>query len=536
MQLFDNLRGWSRFKVYRYMILLGLSLAGDGWSYESSVIASIIQMPAWIANMGYTDGVIPDSQNQWIGPVYSLGQLVGGLIAALFLDKLGRKPTMVVGAVLMELSTALLVWSGGYAVVICARVIEGVSIGFLLLGYQIYAVEIAAKEDRGFVSSFSLMTGNFFGLLAAGIIYGISYDTGNVGWRAALGVTFIPATLLLAVLPWVPESPRYLYEKGKEDECRQVLGRLHGCTKDEGVLVLSEDAEIEFEAMKAAISWDQAHGQDKWAALWNSKAARYRSFVACSSQSWWAWNGQSIFTYYYTIVFTAAGITDPHVQFGIAGVQNASWCVGGIVGGYLLDYWGRRTNYLIGTGQACVCLIIQGALALGIFDKGIENHAAGAGFVTVYVIQWFLWVMFFSPVVNMLPAEIYSAGLRARGYAIANIFSMAVGFATQYSALPMYRSMNGWVWIFFSGCMLFAFSVIYFTYPETKGMTLEEVEVVFGTGADQRVKAALGAPSGVQPHTPIHFRASAAHDIEEQEHDKADTAGKDIGGGVVRAA
>jgi SP family sugar:H+ symporter-like MFS transporter len=81
----------------------------------------------------------PSSQNQWIGPVYSLGQLVGGLIAALFLDKLGRKPTMVVGAVLMELSTALLVWSGGYAVVICARVIEGVSIGFLLLGYQVSA-------------------------------------------------------------------------------------------------------------------------------------------------------------------------------------------------------------------------------------------------------------------------------------------------------------------------------------------------------------------------------------------------------------
>lgn len=88
----------------------------------------------------------------------------------------------------MILSTALLVHSGGFAVVMAARVLEGVSIGFLLLGYQvrpsavgkgkdgkrlryqIYAVEIAAKEDRGFVSSFTLMTGNFFGLLAAGII------------------------------------------------------------------------------------------------------------------------------------------------------------------------------------------------------------------------------------------------------------------------------------------------------------------------------------------------------------------------------
>lgn len=124
-------------------------------------------------------------------------------------------------------------------------------------------------------------------------------------------MTFIPATLLLAVLPWVPESrelrriqparlrdplpricsyryssragwrstkpetgdrepdrtsptrgsadraARYLYENGKEDECRQVLGRLHGCTKDDGVLVLSEDAEIEFEAMKAG-TWDRS--------------------------------------------------------------------------------------------------------------------------------------------------------------------------------------------------------------------------------------------------------------------------------------
>jgi MFS transporter, SP family, sugar:H+ symporter len=150
-------------------------------------------------------------------------------------------------------------------------------------------VEIAAKEDRGFVSSFSLMTGNFFSVLAAGIIYGISYLDGNAGWRGALGVTFVPASVLLAVLPWVPESPRYLFEKGKVKECRKVLAKLHGGTPDldRDDVVLSDAAEVEFEAMRAAISWDQEHGQDKWAALWNSKAARYRSFVAFSSQSWW---------------------------------------------------------------------------------------------------------------------------------------------------------------------------------------------------------------------------------------------------------
>ena len=75
--------------------------------------------------------------NQWVGPVYSLGQLCGGLIAAYFLDTFGRKPTLTIGALCMELSTALLVWSPSFGVVIAARVIEGISIGFLLLGYQV---------------------------------------------------------------------------------------------------------------------------------------------------------------------------------------------------------------------------------------------------------------------------------------------------------------------------------------------------------------------------------------------------------------
>lgn len=277
----------------------------------------------------------------------------------------------------------------------------------------------------------------------SGLIFAISYSTSNAGWRAALAVTFIPATILLPVLPWVPESREHRprrsdrldtepsavsvrerkrrgMSKGSLETTRGQRGGRADCPHRGSGDRVRGDASwyvcrsiIVRSISFPAITWDQEHGQDKWAALWNSKAARYRSFVACSSQSWWgecwplslftsslthiAWNGGSIFTYYYTIVFTNAGITDPHVQFGISAIQNASWCVGGIVGGYMLDIWGRRTNYLIGTGQAFICLIIQGSITLGVFDKGKSNHAAGAGFVSVYIIQWFLWVTFFSP-------------------------------------------------------------------------------------------------------------------------------------------
>ena len=102
----------------------------------------------------------------------------------------------------------------------------------------------------------------------AGLIYGISYAQGNSGWRAALSVTFIPSTLLLLVLLWVPESreaaqspnrpradllsARYLYEKKRYMQCREVLARLHGGHKEEdGSVFLSDAAEVEFEAMRA---------------------------------------------------------------------------------------------------------------------------------------------------------------------------------------------------------------------------------------------------------------------------------------------
>nr|XP_019008000.1 uncharacterized protein I206_07168 [Kwoniella pini CBS 10737]OCF46781.1 hypothetical protein I206_07168 [Kwoniella pini CBS 10737] len=57
----DNLKNWDKNKIYRYVILLGLSLSGDGWSYEASVIASIIQMPSWITHLGYDPSIgIPE--------------------------------------------------------------------------------------------------------------------------------------------------------------------------------------------------------------------------------------------------------------------------------------------------------------------------------------------------------------------------------------------------------------------------------------------------------------------------------------------
>lgn len=285
---------------------------------------------------------------------------------------------------LVNICTALLIWSPNVGVVIFARVIEGVSIAFLLLGYQVYTVEISNRYERGFLSGLSLVTGNIFSLAASGITYGLTYAVGNWGWRLAFGISFIPANILLFSIPWIPESPRWLYEKNREDEALQVMIKLHG--NEHGVL--GEQMEQEFQEMKVAIAYDKTHKMDQWKNFFNTPAARYRTFVAVSSQFIWAWNGQSVWTYYFTFVFAAAGFTDVHFQFALNAIQGAMWVVGSTVGAYLLDVTGRKFSLLAGIGQMAICLFIQGGLAVNIFDKGISNHAAGVAFVSFYIIQW----------------------------------------------------------------------------------------------------------------------------------------------------
>jgi len=179
--------------------------------------------------------------------------------------------------------------------------------------------------------------------------------------------------------------------------------------------------EQEYNEMKAAIDYDRQHGLSNWKNLFTSKAARYRTYVALFSQFIWAWNGQSVTTYYFTRVFDAAGFSDVHQQFAINSIQGAMWVVGSLAGAYLLDVTGRKFSLLVRIGQMAICLFIQGGISRTCLDNvpdGDVNHAAGTAFVAFYIsipplicrltrVQSTLWVTFFSSVVNMFPAELY---------------------------------------------------------------------------------------------------------------------------------
>ena len=346
--------------------------------------------------------------------------MAGGLIAGWFADRFGRKSTLHIGTVLVLLSTSLLIWAPSVDCLIFARIVQGMAIGFLILGFQIYTAEVANQKERGFLSGTSLISGCIFSTIASAVSYGVTYSNGDWGWRLSLAISYIPSVILFFILPFIPETPRYYYQKGQEDKARAAMLRFHGTDDGE----FTKRSEAEYEGMKAAFLYDQEARNEGWSAFYNSRVARFRTFVALSSQLIWPWAGQSAWTYYFGRMFTYANITDVHVQFGINLALSVAQIFAAIVGSYLLDRLGRRVAFLVGIGQAAVFLFIQCGLAVHYFDTNSNNQAAGAVFVACYFISQTLWVAFFSPVVYLYVCEMFAGPLRARGFAVGNAISM----------------------------------------------------------------------------------------------------------------
>eukprot|EP01087_Luapelamoeba_hula_P023992 TRINITY_DN8987_c0_g1_i2.p1 TRINITY_DN8987_c0_g1~~TRINITY_DN8987_c0_g1_i2.p1 ORF type:complete len:522 (-),score=70.69 TRINITY_DN8987_c0_g1_i2:67-1632(-) len=442
---YDDKVATRRSRIYRWIVILIMSISGDGWSYEASVMSSVLNLPTFLHHMGY-EKELPNVANMLIGPIYSLGQLIGGLIGGYIADTFGRKMTLILGTTFTLLSTSLLIWAPDVYVLIGARVIQGAAIGLLILGFQVYTAEVASKNERGMLSGTSLVSGNLFSTFAAAIAFGVTYTTGNWGWRLSLAVSFIPSVVLLMLLPFVPETPRYHYQKGREAKAREVMVRFHG-TRD-GKLTAASEAE--FDAMIAAIKYDQEASNIGWSAFVNTPAARFRTFCALSSQLIWPWAGQSVWTYYFGRVYRYAGITEDHTSFAINLALSVAMIFTSLFGSWLSDQIGRRLSFLIGIGQAVAFMLVQWALAVLYLDSESEigsgsGSVVGYVFVSCYFVSQLLWVAFFSPVVYLYLTELFPGPLRARGFALGNAVSMLAGFVAMVTAAPTMDALKGWV-------------------------------------------------------------------------------------------
>jgi len=369
------------------------------------------------------------------------------------------------------------------AMLILGRIIAGVGVGALSTIVPVYQSEISPPHNRGQLACIEF-TGNIVGYATSvWVDYFCSFIQSDNSWRIPLFMQCGMGAFLALGSLIISESPRWLLDNDHDEEGILVLANLHG-----GGDVHNERAREEFREIKMNVLLQRAEGERSYSEMWNRY--RKRLLIAMSAQGFAQLNGINVISYYAPMVFEQAGWRGRDAIL-MTGINSIIYIASTLPPWWLVDKWGRRPILL--SGAVVMCLALSTISYWMYIDVSYTPNM-----VVVFVIIYNAFFGYsWGPIPWLYPPEIMPLSIRAKGASLSTAtnwaFNWLVGMMT-----PILQEWIKWrlylVHAFFCAC---SFVLVYFCYPETKGVMLEDMDSVFG---DQTVAA-----------TPATSRASLLH-------------------------
>ncbi|CAK4034629.1 MFS quinate transporter [Lecanosticta acicola] len=480
-------------EIYNWRVLLlacASCFGGTLFGMDIGIIGGVITLPSFKNAFGYEgEGAALANANLSadIVSVMQCGAFLGALLANPLADKWGRKPGLLGAATFAGLGGMMqAAASGNIGCLYAGRFVEGLALGGATMLTPTYISENAPRATRGMLVGLYQLFETMGAMLAFWINYGSQlHISGDAEWQIPLAMQCLPPTLLFLGMLLCNESPRWLARTDRWERSLKTLSHVRNLPGDHPYIV-AEMLEMQRQLEEELASVNGGSGF--WPIvkeIWTVPSNRKRAILSIVLMVCQQMTGTNAINYYAPTIFTNLGITGNSNSLfatGIYGIVKMVSC--GLFLIFLADTLGRRWS-LIWTGTAmAVAMLYLGFYVR--FDPPVANEpVSAAGYVALVMV--YLFAAFFQfgwgPVCWIYVSEIPTSRLRGLNVSLAAatqwLFNLVVARATPVMLVTVGNHGYGTYFIFgsFCACMVV---IAWFFVPETKGISLERMDELFG--------------------------------------------------------
>lgn len=452
------------------------------YGYDASTFNAVQNSKNWVAWFNTPTA----SQLGTVNSVYIVGNIVAGFFfSAPISNHFGRRAAMMTGAFLVIVATFVQTFAPYHHLnaYLAGRFVVGLGQGVALPVGPVYISEVARNKVRGVMLSFWQLFYSVGSFIAFWIAYATSKHTRSLGewdWKMILIFQILCPVIILALVPTIPESPRWYIQKGKIDAARASLRRIRDTEEEIEAEILQIREAVEYEAKSVN---SQGIGS-VYRTLWCDHSLRRRFLIALVINAGQQLTGQGSLNSYSSTIYKTV-FPNPDTIALINALNASCGIIFTLSAAFLVERIGRKGLLCGGAaGQALtmLCVALVGILTPNTAAAGGQGKTYPVGVAIAFL--FFLFILFYKPswgaTVWIWTSEVFSLNVRSYAVGMASQTQNVANIIVNQFFPQLLKAAKFKTFFLFFGINIFLFLFCLFFLPETKGVELEEMDVLFG--------------------------------------------------------
>ncbi|KAI0407899.1 putative MFS myo-inositol transporter [Xylaria palmicola] len=475
-----NKRHAAPLGYFVWLLTLSAGISGLLFGYDTGVIsAALVSIGDSLSGRALTS-----LDKSVITASTSLLALAASPLASALADRAGRRPVILVADVLFVLGALIQALSASVPQMVLGRAVVGLAVGAASFVTPLYLAELAPAARRGMVVTMNVLSITL-GQVVAYVIGWVLAEHGApaTGWRLMVGLGAVPALLQCALVFFMPETPRWLVKARRSGEARAVIRRVAGSDPIAVEMVDSVFKGIEIEVREEEDSASLSNGEDKtnsavpWRELLFVPKNRRALTIACLLQGLQQLCGFNSLMYFSATIFLRLGFSVPTLTSLTVASTNFIFTILAIL---LIDRIGRRRMLLysipfMAFGLLATAFGFSASGTLSIAARDAELTRSAALFILVNIMVYVAAYALGLGNVPWMQSELFPLKVRSLGSGVATATNWLANFVVGLTFLPLMDALTAsWTFVLYSVVCVGGWAAVWWIYPETAGLSLEE--------------------------------------------------------------